>query len=187
MQPNPNLNPRVATWVALAAVGLLIVTNIIWLFLYSSLAQRAVTTTSLPSPAVSKSGTPTPSTSASPAAMGTISGAIAFPAGTAPAQMVCAQSLNDANAKYCADQPGGNSLGYSMKVPVGSYYVYASLKTTQGDFTPVYKAYYNRYVTCQSTGGTCSSALHSEYIAVKVVSGGTATNINPTDWYAPAQ
>jgi hypothetical protein len=125
----------------------------------------------------------TPALSATPSAKGTISGVVGYPAGTAPAQSICAIRTTDTSAKYCLDHPAGGSLSYSLNVPPGTYYVYATLKAPQGDFSTDYRAYYNKFVACQA-GNTCASGLHTQYVAVTVAAGSTATGINPTDWYA---
>lgn len=181
-KPDP---AQVAKIVAAGALALLIISNFAWLVAYSALSQRTIGT---PGDLYSSpSASPTPKTSASatptPAPKGTISGSVGFPASTAPAQVVCAVSTIDATTKVCADHAAGNNLAYSLSVPPGSYYVYASLKQPQGDYTTSYKAYYNEYVACQQSGN-CAAGLHNKYLAVTVTAGQTANGIDPTDWYA---
>lgn len=134
---------------------------------------------------LSASPTPTPSPSPTPVSKGTITGSVAYPAGQAPAQSVCAAKTTDAKAINCVDQGGSasGSLVYSLPVDPGTYYVYASLKAPQGDFKTTYKAYYNQYVACQAAGN-CAPGLHNKYVPVTVAVGQTVKDINPTDWYA---
>ena len=159
----------------------LIVSNVAWYVAYHSQAgeldranAKVASLGKTPSAA-----TPTPT----PAAKGTISGNVGFPAGTAPAQTVCAVSNIDASAKFCVDHAAGNALGYQLAVPAGSYTVYASLKAAQGDFKTTYKAYYNKFVTCGAKSD-CAMGLHGQNEAVTVAAGGTVTGVDPTDWYA---
>jgi hypothetical protein len=184
MNDGPQSRPsrsNVSQLLAAAALTLLVLSNLAWLVAYSSLSQRTVGVTSSPSvttkPSASISPTPTPVTK------GTINGSVGYPAGTAPAQVVCAVSTTDASVKYCADHAAGNALAYSLSVPAGTYYVYASLKAAQGDFTTSYKAYYDKFVTCGGAGN-CAMGLHGQYEPVTVAAGGTVANVNPTDWYA---
>jgi hypothetical protein len=181
LSPKPD-QPLVIKWLLAGALGLLIVSNIGWLLAYSALSQKTVAVTT-PAPSASASVAPSASPTPTPPTKGTISGNVGYPAGTAPAQTVCAVSVSNSSLKYCVDFPGGNSLAYTLSVPAGTYYVYASLKTAQGDFTTSYKAYYNKYVTCQ-TEGNCAMGLHTQYVPVAVTAGGSSTGINPTDWYA---
>jgi hypothetical protein len=129
--------------------------------------------------------TPTPTATPTPSNTGTISGAIAYPASTAPPQTICAVKTTDAKSVTCIKHDGSasGSLNYSLSVAPGTYYVYASLQQPQGDFTTDYKAYYNKYVACQQAGN-CAAGLHNQYVAVTVATGKTVTGVNPTDWYA---
>lgn len=180
---------QVAKLVAAAALALLIITNFGWLVAYSSLSQRLIATPNDLSASPRASATPSTQPSASavpsttPATKGTITGNVGFPASTTPAEVVCAIGTTDATVKICVDHPAGTDLAYSLSVSPGSYYVYASLKQPQGDFTTSYKAYYNEYVACQQTGN-CAAGLHNHYVAVTVAAGQVASGIDPTDWYA---
>jgi hypothetical protein len=163
-------------------VALLLITNVAWIIAYSALSQKVVGVIS-PTPSVASSPKPSPTPTPTPQTKGDIAGNVGYPAGTAPAMMICAVSTTDASKKYCIDHPAGNALAYSMTVPEGTYYVYASLKTAQGDFTTSYKAYYNKYVTCGELS-SCPAAGHTQYIPVTVTGGITTDSVNPTDWYA---
>lgn len=171
-----------ARFVGLVAVLALIVTNVGWYVAYNSQADKLDSANARVA-TLTRSVSPTPAATPAPAAKGTISGSVGFPAGTAPAQSVCAVSTIDASAKYCVDHAAGNALGYQLAVPAGSYTVYASLKATQGDYKPTYKAYYNKYVTCGAKA-ECATGLHGQNEVVTVAAGGTVSGVDPTDWYA---
>jgi hypothetical protein len=174
--PHPPDPARVAKLVAAVALTLLALSNLAWLAAYSSLSEHMIGVAG-----GLYGASPSPSPSAAP--RGTISGNVGYPAGTAPAQTVCAVSAADASAKVCGDFAGGNALAYTLSVPAGTYYVYASLKIAQGDFATSYQAYYDKYVICGELS-SCSAALHSQYIPVTVKAGQLVTGIDPTDWYA---
>jgi hypothetical protein len=179
-EPQAPHQNSVMKWLLIASLGLLVLSNFVWLVAYSSLSRKALTIEPTPTPSATVQASASPS--ATPTTKGIISGNIGYPAGSSPAQTVCAVGVSS-GVKYCADQPGGNTLAYSLSVPAGTYYVYASLKTAQGDFTTSYKAYYNQYVKCQ-TEGNCAPGLHTQYVPVTVKAGGTVTGVDPTDWYA---
>lgn len=141
------------------------------------------------SPVPSPSPSALPSISPTPLASGTITGTIAYPAGTAPAQTICAVKSTDAAATPICVKHGGSaagSLAYSLSVPAGTYYVYASLQAPAGSFTTDYKAYYNKYVTC-GNAASCPAADHKAYLPVTIKGIQTVKDINPTDWYATGQ
>ena len=172
-----------AKFLSLLVFLALIISNAAWYVAYHSLENRLDTANAKIEALGLKSS---PAASASPSATtakGTISGNVGFPAGTAPAQSVCAVSSTDATAKYCIDHPAGNALGYQLAVPAGSYTVYASLKAPQGDYKTTYKAYYDKFVTC-GAASNCAMGLHGQNEVVTVAAGGTVTGVDPTDWYA---
>jgi hypothetical protein len=171
---------KMAKWVALAAVGLLLVTNIAWIFAYSALSQKVV---GVISPTPSVKNTPKPSPTPTPPTKGDITGSLSYPGEEIPAMSVCAVNTTDASKKYCVDHKPGTATVYDVSAPAGTYYVYASLQSTQGDFTPSYKAYYNKYVTC-GMQSSCPAAGHTQYIPVTVTAGMTTDGISPGDWYA---
>ncbi len=142
--------------------------------------------TASPSPTPAPSPSALPSISPTPLASGTITGTIGYPAGTAPAQTICAIKSTDATATPICVKNGGSaagSLAYSLSVPAGTYYVYASLQAPAGSFTTDYKAYYNKYVTC-GNAASCPAADHKAYLPVTIKGIQTVKDINPTDWYA---
>lgn len=173
----------IAKVVGLIVVLVLIVSNVAWFVAYHAQAGE-LDRANAQVAALGKTPTATPGASTpAPAAKGTISGSVGFPAGTAPAQSVCAVSTIDAAAKFCVDHAAGNALGYQLAVPAGSYTVYASLKAPQGDYKTSYKAYYDKYVTCGAKSD-CAMGLHGQNEVVTVAVGGTVTGVDPTDWYA---
>ena len=131
----------------------------------------------------------TPSVTPTPSQIQTtsvITGSVGYPSSTAPVQTVCAVSTANPASRTCIDYPGSvaaGSLTYSMVINPGTYYVYASLKSPQGDFTTSYKAYYNKFVTCNKSGN-CAAGLHGQNVAVVVGPGVTVGGVDPTDWYA---
>jgi hypothetical protein len=182
--PTPKKPDRaqVAKIVAAAALTLLAVTNVAWLMAYSSLSQRVVGVTS-PGPSVSSTPRLSTSPTPTPPTTGDIAGTLSYPGEEIPAMTVCAVSTTDASKNYCVDHKPGTAATFTLSAPRGTYYVYASLKVPQGDFTTSYKAYYNKHVTCQAAGN-CAPGLHTQYVPVTVTDGMTIDSINPTDWYA---
>jgi hypothetical protein len=176
-EPARSKSERVAVLLAAASLALLALSNLVWLAAYSSLSRRVVGTLNGSSPEPLASITPT----ATPTPNGTITGTIGYPADTAPAQTVCAASTADSSQKVCTDVAGGSVLAYTLSVPAGAYNVYASLKTQQGDVTTSYKAYYDKFVTCQ-TANNCAAGLHGPNLPITVVVGQTVPSVDPTDW-----
>jgi hypothetical protein len=168
-------------FLAVTAFALLVLSNLAWLFAYSVLARQVVGVQANPAPtpvfSVSPTPSPTPVTT-----RGVITGSVGYPAGTAPAQTVCAVLVSDSSKPVCLDHPAGNALAYTLSVTAGTYYVYANLKAAQGDFNTTYRAYYDKFVTCGESS-SCDATLHGQYISVVVSAGGTVSDVNPTDWY----
>lgn len=136
--------------------------------------------------AVSHKPATTPQTSAPVAQQptGTISGKLGYPSDFTPAQVVCAEDVTDSSTTYCTDvipTQGGNPP-YQLKVPAGTYYVYAKLTHQVGDISPSYRAYYNEMVRC-GLQADCPTENHKQYIRVSMEVGDTITGIDPQDWY----
>lgn len=125
--------------------------------------------------------TQTPST----AKQGTLKGKLGFRADSNPAQIVCAQPVNEITKRSCIETTAGQN-DFEIPLDPGSYYVYAALKEKQGDFTPDYHAYYTEFVKC-ATKPDCDPIGHHQYIAVEVKSGETTQGAEPSDWYDTAQ
>jgi hypothetical protein len=107
------------------------------------------------------------------ATTGTLEGTVSFPSEGIPADMeVCA--TNQGNQQETCTQPQ-LSTKYSLKVPPGSYQVFARSKS----FNPNYKAYYSQFVTC----GLKASCPSHDPITVAVEAGKIVTGVDPQDWY----
>lgn len=106
-------------------------------------------------------------------ATGTIEGKLSFPSEMMPADMeVCAVNRTS-QQESCTKEK--TPAGYSLKVPAGSYHVFARSKS----FNPNYKAYYSEFVTCGLKAGCLSHAP----IEVKVDAAKVTTGVDPQDWY----
>ncbi len=112
--------------------------------------------------------------------LATITGSLSFPSEFLPEHMtVCADNVSTAE-EICTDEHLEDDsflygFGYLLNVPAGSYYVYAY--DPDGDNS--YKAYYSEFVTC----GLSVDCTSHEAILVTVLSGETAENVDPGDWY----
>ncbi|MBU2235557.1 hypothetical protein KKA01_00685 [Patescibacteria group bacterium] len=117
---------------------------------------------------------------------GTITGSLGYPSEMIPEMGVCAEST-DKEDLFCTyemlkDEDFTYSLGYEIKVPPGSYYVYAHLvDDTNKDigYTNEDKAYYSKFVTC---GMDIECTVHKA-VKVEVERYETVTRIDPIDWY----
>ncbi|HEY6736153.1 MAG TPA: hypothetical protein VI322_00390 [Candidatus Saccharimonadia bacterium] len=184
---------RGTQWLA-AAVGLLLTLALLgglaWAAVSGFGSGRWVWAPASPSPTPGEApapASPTPLPTVSASKTGTVEGSAGFPAGTAPAQQICAESVSDSSVHFCTVFPGGNNLAYSFSLPAGTYYVYASLQQPQGSFNTSYRAYFDQYVQCTSnpsSSSNCPGSLHAKYLPVTVTSGTTISEVNPTDWYA---
>lgn len=126
---------------------------------------------------------------------GTITGNASYPSSRLPSdEKVCAEDVANSTKLYCDNigvrQPANNckaqnctppssELEYSVKVPAGEYYVYATAEKE----LPNYKAYYNEYSKCGNSVN-CPDAGHKKYIKVTVAANATVENVDPGDWYA---
>ena len=110
----------------------------------------------------------------------TIEGSLSYPGNAIPKDMqICAQDISDAKNEFCTkeqimDKKYTYGVGYKIELPLGSYYVYATVPSWAG-----YKSYYDEFVTCGMKYG-CAS--HTP-IEVKVESGKNLSEIDPIDWY----
>ncbi|MDZ7798791.1 MAG: hypothetical protein U5L76_04220 [Patescibacteria group bacterium] len=117
---------------------------------------------------------------------GTITGSLGYPSDIIPDMGVCAEST-DQNDLFCTYEIIENEdftygLGYEIKVPPDSYYVFAHLidETNKNiGYTDEDKAYYSKFVTC-GMGLECTS---HKPIKVTVERYETVTRIDPIDWY----
>lgn len=125
------------------------------------------------------SNTPSVVPSAMQTKKGIIEGSLSFPSQGIPSDMeICAQNWISQET-ICTKNHIENSkyiygVGYTLEVPEGEYYVYATVSSFDG-----YKAYYNKYVTC----GLKYECQDTTPIIVKVEEGKTVSGIDPHDWY----
>lgn len=117
---------------------------------------------------------------------GTITGSLSYPSDfDFPRMIVCAEAI-DLKSIHCTDKRAVNRRGklrvtYRLKVPAGSYHVFATIVNDE----PVenyrgYKAYYSEFVTC---GLNVNCPSHAP-LKVTVRAGQTVTRVDPGDWYA---
>lgn len=127
------------------------------------------------------SSTPQPQPTPPPVIFGQIEGSLSYPSqGIPPELTVCAVSISE-QTEFCTEnhlsdprfEPNG--IGYTLKVPIGEYHVYAFLPDQ-----PDNKAYYSQFVTC----GLNVNCPSHDPIAVTVIPEQTTSAVNPHDWYA---
>lgn len=114
-----------------------------------------------------------------------VTGSLSYPSDYSfPRMIVCAEDADSAKI-HCTDRRASNRktgrFTYRLRVPAGSYYVFATLvngEELSEDFRG-YKAYYSEFVTC---GYKVECPSH-ERIKVTVRAGQTLTKIDPGDWY----
>lgn len=139
------------------------------LALYILLEMRTLLITALLLPALA---------SAQPSSLptlGRITGQLTYPSDYFPEDMkVTAVPVAGKGCSYSTRKTRGQQ--YSLSLPAGDYYVYATSKDMPG-----YKAYYTKFVTCGLRYG-CPS--HAKIVA-HVKTGATTARIDPEDWYLP--
>ena len=107
---------------------------------------------------------------------GVVEGAIAFPSEVVPAMTVYFVDVADEIIRYSLTTEDGWQA-YSNELPVGSYYVFATLA---GDSSG-YAGGYTQAVPCGLTADCTDHSL----LPVTLVEGEAITGIDVTDWYAP--
>jgi len=110
---------------------------------------------------------------------GTIAGTLSYPSDYIPALIVCAEPSagGEPICKTFSEAPNGS---YSLRVPPGSYFVYAKLADpNEAPSYADYRAYYTEHVKC---GFQAECQDHSK-IAVTVKPGKTVKKVVPADWY----
>ncbi len=179
----------VAVVVLLGYVGYMVYKN------HNKTTNNSSTITSTTTPAT-KSTTPTTTPVQATAQYGTITGSASYPSSGLPTdEQVCAVDITSSAKVYCdkigARQPANNCgsdlsctppspvLKFSVKVPTGDYYVYATAEKE----LPNYKAYYDEYSKCGNSVN-CPATGHKQYIKVTVAANATVENADPGDWYA---
>ncbi len=111
---------------------------------------------------------------------GIIKGKVRYPsdADYHPEMKVCAVKFKDSTLKYCTKTNAGSD--YTIKLPIGIYYVYSYLIDPDEPEIPRFKGYYSDLVLC----GLCyECGLRSVLLKVNVEEGKTVSNINPFDFY----
>jgi hypothetical protein len=118
--------------------------------------------------------------------VGIITGALSYPSDfDFPKMIVCAEAIN-ARSIHCTDKRiqrrRRGKMGYKLRVPAGSYYVFAIIVNEEESAEDVrgYKAYYSDFVKC----GLSVNCPSHEPIKVTVRAGQTLTGVDPGDWYA---
>lgn len=107
----------------------------------------------------------------------TLTGELSYPSDHIPADMrICALSLATREA-HCTTRKTrrGRATRYTLKVPPGSYHVYATTAEWSGP-----PAYYSEFVTC---GAHVNCPSHKP-ITVAVKAGERRDGVHPGDWYA---
>ncbi len=115
----------------------------------------------------------------------TITGELSYPSDfDLPQMIVCAEAI-DSRRMHCTGKSAQNRrsgrLTYKLRVPAGSYYVFATIVNGEEpveDFRG-YKAYYSEFVRC---GLKAECPSHAP-VKVSVRAGQNITGINPGDWY----
>lgn len=117
----------------------------------------------------------TPTGAAPTAANGSISGNLSYPSESIPPLNVVAYQVGTQNYQYVMTNAGQSTYKIDNLSP-GTYHVVAYPMGGGG-----FAGGYTQAVPC-GLGADCSD--HT-LINVKVTAGGTATDVNPSDWYAP--
>ena len=128
--------------------------------------------------------TPTPTATPTPGS-GFIEGSMAYPADGIPSVMVaCAENVETQATVICSEKRDDWEEGvhYSLKVPPGRYFVYATLVAGDDSVGEMRgkKAYYTDYMKC-GMGANCST---HKRIVVEVKADQTLNGILVGDWWA---
>ena len=112
---------------------------------------------------------------------GTIQGTISFPSDAIPPDMrVCAIQIVGGK-EFCTTRKTkrGVLYAYSLKVPVGQYYVYASTNDRSAGDLRGSKAFFTEFVKC----GLHVRCRSHEKVLVQVTLDSVINGVNPHDWY----
>lgn len=99
-------------------------------------------------------------------------------------QLVCAQSTNNASLKYCVTVSAYDS-NFTLVLPSGTYNLMANIVTNNSTLDLQYTARYTEFVKCIKEKGEANcnkDELSGKVLLVKVESGQTVNNVDPTDW-----
>lgn len=111
-------------------------------------------------------------------ATGTIAGELSYPSDHIPEDLrICAQAL-DSKQRLCTTrkQSRGRKTRYELKVPPGTYHVFAD---SRSEWTGR-PAYYSEFVTC----GLDVKCPSHKPIPVTIAAGERRDGVHPGDWYA---
>jgi len=147
----------------------------------------AIQTQPAPEPArltpTAKAVVPTqPVNSAKP---GSIGGNLSYPAEVLPPLTIAAFRVNNGSMtgeKYLVDTQAGQAAYQIEKLPPGKYYVVAYLRKGTLPGINGLAGGYSKYILCGSTPACTDHSL----VEVTVLAGTMTGEINPQDWYAPA-
>jgi hypothetical protein len=129
-------------------------------------------------PTVTVVVTPTATATATPLPAGAITGHLGYPASGIPPLTVYAISTTNGSVFFHVTT-AQNQLTYTISgVTPGTYHVIAYLVPDN----PALRGGYSQFVLCGDAAGCPSHAL----VDVVVAPGATVSQIDPTDWYAPA-
>jgi hypothetical protein len=116
-----------------------------------------------------------PSTTAANSTHGRIVGDVSYPSDYLPDDLkVTAVPVNKGRTFSTTKRRGSE---YSLSLPAGEYYVYATTNATPN--MTGYKAYYTEFTTC---GSSVDCPSHKK-IVVSVKPGKTTYKVDPQDWY----
>ncbi len=99
-------------------------------------------------------------------------------------QLVCAQSTNNASLKYCVTVSAYDS-NFTLVLPSGTYNLLSNIVTNSNTLDLQYTARYTEFVKCIKEKGEANcnkDELSGKVLLVKVESGQTVNNVDPTDW-----
>ncbi len=99
-------------------------------------------------------------------------------------QLVCAQSTNNSSTKYCVTVSAYES-DFTLVLPSGNYNLMSNIVTSNNSLNLEYTARYTEFVKCVKEKGEANcnkDQLSGKVLTIKVESGQTVNNIDPTDW-----
>lgn len=99
-------------------------------------------------------------------------------------QLVCAENTENSNLKYCVTASAFDS-SYVLVIPSGTYIVSANIVADGTNLNTMYKGLYTEFVKCVKENGEngCNkNTLTGKVLTVRVDSGKTVSNVDPTDW-----
>ncbi|MFZ5809661.1 MAG: carboxypeptidase-like regulatory domain-containing protein [Chloroflexota bacterium] len=170
------MKPKLGIWLILALAVFALACNLTALLPSSSSGDTAATSAAATQLAVSAEQTAqanaAPSSTEAPQT-GSISGNLSYPSEFIPPLRVVA--INTAtNQAYSVDTAMNQTTYQLDNLPAGSYFVIAYYQNLAGG--------YSQFVTC----GLSVDCSDHTLIPVTVNAGEVTPNINPGDWYAPA-